>query len=42
MSYIVCSNSTFDDERLTGISAPHSFQNHFKSPLYSSLSLGGG
>lgn len=33
MSYIVCSNSTFDNERLTGISAPHSFQNHFKSPL---------
>ena len=33
MSYIVCSNSTFDNEQLTGISSPNSFQNHFKSPL---------
>ena len=33
MSYIVCSNSTFNNEQLTGISSPESFQNHFKSPL---------
>lgn len=33
MSYIVCSNSTFDNENLVGISSAESFQNHFKSPL---------
>jgi hypothetical protein len=33
MSYVVCSNSTFDNENLQGISSANSFQNHFKSPL---------
>jgi hypothetical protein len=33
MSYVVCSNSTFDNENLEGISSANSFQNHFKSPL---------
>ena len=33
MSYIVCSNSTNDNEVLQGIASANSFQNHFRSPL---------
>jgi len=33
MSYIVCSNSTNDNEVLQGIASAGSFQNHFRSPL---------
>ena len=33
MSYVVCSNSTDDNEVLTGIASANSFQNHFRSPL---------
>lgn len=33
MSYVVLSNTTNDNERLTGISSAESFQNNFKSPL---------
>jgi hypothetical protein len=33
MSYIVCSNTTDDNERRLGISSPASFMNNFRSPL---------
>ena len=33
MSYVVCSNSSNDNEVLSGISSANSFQNFFRSPL---------
>ena len=33
MSYIVCSNTSDDNERRLGISSPASFMNNFRSPL---------